>query len=172
MSQTPQLPTEIFLTQAGVHRLRGRIAESRAAYLAVCADNEAAAQAGDSSVWHDNFAYEENQRQMHRLSRRVRDLEELLGRAKVVPACPQAPARVQLGAQVRVRYLEEEREVTLFIAGYDDGDPQAGRISYTAPLALRLVGAEPGEVRPLREGGRSRQIEIVAVLPAPTGEQP
>jgi transcription elongation factor GreA len=172
MSQTLSLPPDVFLTQAGVHRLRGRIAEARAAYLAVCADNEAASQAGDSSVWHDNFAYEENQRQMHRLARRVRDLEEMLGRAKVVPACSKAPSRVQLGAQVRLRYLDEERETTLYIAGYDDGDPQAGRISYTAPLALRVVGAEPGEVRTLREGGRSRQLEIVELLAAPGEEQP
>lgn len=174
MAQSPQVPSEVFLTQAGLHRLRGRIGEARAAYLAVCADNGDAAQAGDSSVWHDNFAYEENQRQMHRLARRVRDLEELLARTKVVPACASttSPTRVQLGVQVRLRYLEEDRELTLYIAGYDDGDPQAGRISYTAPLAVRLLGAEPGEIRTLREGGRSRQIEVAALLPAPGEEQP
>lgn len=162
----------ICLTQAGVHRLRGRIAEARAAYLAVCADNESAAQAGDSSVWHDNFAYEENQRQMHRLARRVRDLEDLLARAKVVPACVVAPARVQLGAAVKVRFLDESREATLYIAGYEDGDPQTGRISYAAPLAVRLMGAEPGEVRTIAEGGRRREIEILDITSAPQEERP
>lgn len=174
MSQSPQLPTEVFLTQAGLHRLRGRISEARAAYLAVCADNGDAAQAGDSSVWHDNFAYEENQRQMHRLARRVRDLENILSRTKVVPASAAAttPQRVQLGVQVRLRYLEDQRELALYIAGYDDGDPQAGRISYTAPLAARLLGAAPGDVLTVREAGRTREIEVAAVLPAPKEEQP
>lgn len=163
---------DVYLTQAGLHRLRARIAEARAAYLAICADNEAAAQAGDSSVWHDNFAYEENQRQMHRLARRVHDLEELLGRAKVVPACALPPARVQLGASVRISYVEEGREATLYISGYDDGDPQIGRISYTAPLAVRLIGTQAGDVCTLRDGGRQRQIEVVDVLAAPREEQP
>lgn len=162
----------VFLTQAGLHRLRARITEARAAYLAVCADNEAAAQAGDSSVWHDNFAYEENQRQMHRLARRVRDLEDLLGRAKLVPACALPPTKVQLGASVRISYVDEDREATLYISGYDDGDPQIGRISYTAPLAVRLIGAQAGDVCTLREGSRPRQIEVLDVLAAPGEEQP
>lgn len=172
MSSTSPHGPAICLTQAGVHRLRGRIAEARAAYLSICADNESAAQAGDSSVWHDNFAYEENQRQMHRLARRVRDLEELLARAKVVPACTTAPEKVQLGAAVRLRYLDDGREVELYIAGYDDGDPQAGRISYTAPLAVRLIGAEAGEVRSLAEGSRRREIEILDIVAAPQEERP
>lgn len=160
----------ITLTQAGMHRLRGRITEARAAYLAICADNEAASQAGDSSVWHDNFAYEENQRQMHRLARRVRDLEEQFGRARIVSACSAAPDKVQLGARVCLRYLDDEREVTLYIAGFDDGDPKEGRISYTAPLAMRLMGATVGETRTLTEGGRRREVEVAALLPA-TGEE-
>lgn len=164
----PQQP--ITLTQAGMHRLRGRIAEARAAYLAICADNEAASQAGDSSVWHDNFAYEENQRQMHRLARRVRDLEDQLGRVRVVPACSAVPDKVQLGARVTLRYIDEDREATLYIAGFDDGDPKEGRISYTAPLAARLMGATLGETRTLTEGGRRREVEVVALLPA-TGEE-
>lgn len=162
----------ITLTQAGLHRLRGRIAEARAAYLTICADNESAAQAGDSSVWHDNFAYEENQRQMHRLARRVRDLEDLLARARIVPACNTIPDKVQLGARVVLRYLDEPRELTLYIAGFDDGDPKEGRISYTAPLAVRLIGAEVGETRMLTEGGRRREVEIIALLPADKEEQP
>jgi transcription elongation GreA/GreB family factor len=79
---------------------------------------------------------------------------------------------VQLGVQVRLRYLEEQRELALYIAGYDDGDPHAGRISYTAPLAARLLGAAPGDVLTVREAGRTREIEVAAVLPAPKEEQP
>lgn len=172
MAQEPTLPAHVFLTQAGLHRLRGRIAEARAAYLSVCSDNEDAAGAGDSSVWHDNFAYEENQRQMHRLARRVRDLEELLSRVRLVPACATAPARVQLGAQVQLLYPEDGREATIYIAGYEDGDPRIGRVSYSAPLAARLIGAEPGEVRRIQENGKSREVEVQGVLAAPAEELP
>jgi transcription elongation GreA/GreB family factor len=165
-----------YLTRAGLHRLRGRIAEARAEYAAVCAGNEEAAGAGDSSVWHDNFAYEENQRQMHRLARRVRDLEEQLAAAEIVPACASAPDTVRIGARVRVRYSgsddEGEREATYYIAGFDDGDPSEGRISYTAPLAARLIGAEVGDVRAVPERAGSREVEVVELLPATEEELP
>ena len=172
MADTGSLPKDIFLTSAGMQRLRVRIAEARAAYMAVCADNGNAAEAGDNCVWHDNFAYEENQRQMHRLAKRVRDLEELQARARVVPACSTAADQVQFGARVQLRYPEEEREVTLFIAGYDDGDPKEGRLSYTAPLAAQLIGARPGDIRALRDAGRRREVEVLAVLPASQEELP
>ena len=66
-----KLPT----TPAGLRRLNQRLAAARQRYLDICADNEDAAGAGDTSVWHDNFAYEENQRQMHALARRLRDMQ-------------------------------------------------------------------------------------------------
>ena len=80
-----------YLTPAGRGRLRRRIEEARLAYLTVCASNGDAAGAGDSSVWHDNFAYEENQRQMHQLARRVSTLEEVLLRSREVQPRSRAP---------------------------------------------------------------------------------
>ncbi len=85
-----------YLTPAGRVRLRHRIHEARLAHEAICASNGEAAEAGDSSVWHDNFAYEENQRQMHQLARRVRTLEEILTSAAEVCSRPGAPARAGL----------------------------------------------------------------------------
>ena len=159
-----------YLTPAGRGRLRRRIEEARLAYLTVCASNGDAAGAGDSSVWHDNFAYEENQRQMHQLARRVSTLEEVLLRSREVQPRSRAPERVQIGAAVRIRRLSDGREATWYIAGWDDGDPDAGRISYTAPLASALIGAEAGDVRAVREGGQAAEIEVMELLPAPASE--
>jgi transcription elongation GreA/GreB family factor len=159
-----------YLTPAGRARLQRRIDDARLAYQAVCATNEEAAGAGDSSVWHDNFAYEENQRQMHQLARRVTTLQQVLLTSREVPPRREAPARVQIGASVRIRRLADGRETTWFIAGWDDGDPEAGRISYTTPLASALLEAEVGDVRTVREGGAVAELEILAVLPAPPEE--
>lgn len=152
-----------FFTQGGVERLRGRIAEARAAYKSVCNNNPEAREAGDSSVWHDNFAFEENQRQMHQLARRVRDLENVLGNAEIV-TLEQAPERVAVGVRVRYRVNEgEERAVV--IAGWDDGDPAALRVSYNSPLGAALVGAVVGDEREVVLGGRSRVLEILSIEP-------
>ena len=136
----------------------------RAAWFALCATNEDAAGSGDSSVWHDNFAYEENQRQMHQLAHRVRELEAYVDRMEVVPTCTEAPETVRVGSRVRVIFDGDEQDRTFAIAGFADGDPTSGRVSYTSPLARSLVGAREGDLRQVRVGSRTRNVEIQEVL--------
>ncbi len=157
-----------YYTPDGLERLRARIARARAEYKAVCDDNPAALESGDTSGWHDNFAFEENQRKMHMLANRVRELERRHEAAVLVPPLEEAPDRVVVGASVRFAFEDEEeapREV--WIAGYDDGDPSEGRISYNSPLGKALIGAEPGDLREVRMGPRTRWLEVLAVGPTP-----
>ena len=156
-------------TPGGFRRLQRRIAEARAAWKAVCDDNPAALESGDTSGWHDNFAFEDNLRQLHQLGRRVRDLERVAGLAEIVPPLRAAPERVVVGATVRLAE-DDGDERLVWIAGYDDGDPPAGRISYNSPLGRVLIGAEAGDVRVLRVEGRERRLEVVDLGPSPVGE--
>lgn len=159
-----------YLTPGGVERLRRRVAIARAAYQAVVDDNPAALESGDTSGWHDNFAFEENQRQMHQLGRQVRELEALLGRATVVPLPRHPPERVILGSRVRWSYVGDDDARTCWISGWDDGDPDRGRVSYNSPLGAALVGAEPGEERELRLAGAPRRVEVIDVGLVEPGE--
>ena len=159
-----------YTTPAGLKRLQARIKEARAAYLVVCASNEEAAGSGDSSVWHDNFAFEENQRQMHQLARRVRDLEHLAMSMEIVPPAKEPPERVRIGCAVRVTFLDDDSERRFFVAGFDDGAPDEGRLSYAAPLARVVLGAEEGDTRVLRLKGRRRTLEVSAIEAAPPAE--
>lgn len=160
-----KFPQRLFTTPGGMVRLRERLVQVRAAWFAVCASNEDAAGSGDSSVWHDNFAYEENQRQMHLLARRVRELESSLDRMEVVPTFATAPKTVRLGAGVSLSFLDEDQEMTFLVAGFEDGNPAENRVSYTSPLARAVLGARPGEVRQVRIGSRIRDVEILRILP-------
>lgn len=156
--------TPVYLTPAGLERLRARLAAARAAYKAVCDDNPAAREAGDSSVWHDNFAFEENQRRMHMLAARVRELEVALERVQVVRPVG-VPERASIGARVRFRLDGEARERTCVLSGWEDGDARTGRLSYNSPLGESLVGSRPGDVLEILLGGRGRTVEILAVEP-------
>lgn len=150
-------------TPGGLIRLRRRLAAARAAYAEVCEDNPAAAEAGDNCVWHDNFAYEENQRRMHMLAKQVRELENLVASAWVQPLPREEPEWVALGHRVRFVDVDTDETREVWIAGFDDGDPGSGRISYNSPLGRALVGARLGDVRELRLGRELREIEIVAI---------
>jgi len=60
-----------------------------------------------------------------------------------------------------VTFRLDGRERTIHIVGDDEADPAAGRISFSAPLARALMGAEPGET--MDYGGRADAIEILAI---------
>jgi transcription elongation factor GreB len=149
------------VTPAGRRRLDARLEHTLQAYQDVIASNSDAAEAGDTSVWHDNFAYEENQRLMHQLGRRVHDLRALLERVQIVPV-PTATS-VTIGVRVHIRDVESSDEQTFVVASFEDGMPAEQRVSYTAPLAAALLGARPGETRSALIAGRDREFEIIAV---------
>lgn len=159
----------VVLTPCGKRRLQDRLALVRAEFEAVVADNPAALESGDTSGWHDNFAFEENQRRMHQLAHRLRELERVHDRAEVVPPLREAPERVVVGACVEWRFDDDaEGQVrTVWVAGYEDGDPAAGRVSYDSPLGRALIGAEEGDLREVTISGRRRQVEILALGPTP-----
>jgi len=151
-----------YLTPGGRRRVQRRLAKALAAYKAVTDDNPEAMESGDTSVWHDNFAYEENQRQMHMLGRAVRDIRQLLATCTVVTPPVRTPDRVTLGTAVVFRAAGEMPR-RCWIAGWDDGDPAAGRVSYNSPLGRALMGAEPGDVRELRVEKTIRSVELLDI---------
>lgn len=159
------------LTPGGMKRLRERLDRTRAEYQAVCDDNPAALESGDSSGWHDNFAFEDNQRRMQMLAGRIRTLERMVERAEVTPGVTGTPERVVVGTTIRWRFEEEAEERCVWLAGFDDGEPKQGRISYNSPLGRALLGASVGELREVKLAGRERHIEVLALGPTPAEER-
>ncbi len=149
-------------TPAGRRRLEARLAAAEAEYARVCASNPEAAEAGDSSVWHDNFAYEENQRLMHQWSRRVRDLRATLAELELTTT-PKAPEAVAVGCAIVVADTTTGRQQRYILAGWDDGDLSARRLAYNSPLGGALIGARLGEAREVRTPAGSRELEIISI---------
>jgi transcription elongation factor GreA len=154
-----------FTTAAGLRRTRSRLEQAIAAYKAVVDTNPEAAEAGDNCVWHDNFAFEENQRQMHQWARRVHDLRVLVQRLEVISPDP-SPSAVVVGSRVEVLDERTGRETGYVIAGYDDGELREGRLAYNAPLGAGLLGAKVGETREIQLAGAVRELTILSIAPA------
>ena len=81
--------------------------------------------------------------------------------AQVAPAPEQGVAGI--GSRVRIRLNGKERAIDL--VGHDEADPAADRLSFQAPLAQALIGAEEGER--VDFGGRAQAIEIVGIETIP-----
>ena len=77
--------------------------------------------------------------------------------AELVPA--PSGETVEFGTRVTFRMSGKERE--LGIVGDDEADPAAGLVSFSAPLARALIGAEVGEM--LEFGGKDDAIEVLSI---------
>ena len=80
-------------------------------------------------------------------------------RATAIDTAPREDGVVGFGSRVRFALAGKEREVTL--VGDDEADPPAGLLSFSAPLARALMGAEAGEL--VEFNGREDAIEVLEV---------
>lgn len=162
----------IVLTPGGKRRLTARLDAVRAEFDAIVADMPEALESGDTSGWHDNFAFEDNQRRQGLLAQRIRELERVIDQAEVVAPWERVPERVYVGVSVSWRFEDDPpgQKRAVWIAGFEDGDPSAGRVSYDSPLGRALLGAQEGDLRGVRIDGRVREVEVLALGPTPDGE--
>ncbi len=77
--------------------------------------------------------------------------------AELMPAAN--GSKVEFGTSVS--FLLNGKARTLALVGDDEADPTGGLISFSAPLARALIGAEVGEVLPF--GGKEDAIEIQSI---------
>ena len=113
-----------------------------------------------AETFHDNFAFEDGERQCYMLARRLRELLAARRRATIVE--PGDMGRVRIGSRVRCEDVETGEERTVTIGSYmvfRNGDS----ISYRAPLARLLLGAEEGEDRTGTIQGRHRTFTVLEI---------
>lgn len=77
------------------------------------------------------------------VERDLRYFEARLRAAVVVDRGRDKPSDVRFGAKLLVE--EDGRTRRLAIVGEDEAQPQEGKISWSSPLALALMGAKPGD---------------------------
>jgi len=125
-----------------------------------------AASLGDRS---ENADYQYGKRRLREIDRRVRNIRKRLERVQVVDASL-APNRSKIFFGATVTYArEDDSEVTITIVGIDEADSGQGRISWVAPVARALLGAQVGDLRRLRTPGGVEEVEVVAIVYPPAG---
>jgi transcription elongation GreA/GreB family factor len=93
-----------------------------------------------------------------------RDLRYWTTRSRTAEIPPPPPAdEAAFGSRVRYRHNGKEAEVDL--VGSDEADPEARRITFTAPLAQALMGSGTGDL--VDFNGKEGAIEVLAVGPIP-----
>ena len=92
-----------------------------------------------------------------------RDLRYWLSRQASMQIQPEAvsPSAAGFGTTLTIRRGAQTR--TLTIVGEDEADPATGLIAWTAPLALALDGAEPGDEIEFEAAGHLEPVTVLSV---------
>jgi transcription elongation factor GreA len=149
------------MTLRGAEALRAELkrlkSESRPAVIKAIAE---ARSHGDLS---ENAEYHAAREQQSFIEGRIREIEAKLAIAEVIdPRTLPNTGKVVFGATVQ---LEDEagNRVVYQVAGEDEADVSAGRISITSPIARALVGKREGDLVEVAAPGGIRSYEIVEV---------
>lgn len=122
--------------------------------------------AGDTNVWHDNFAFEEANRQelLHRT--RVARLTAHVAEAVVVERDADNDT-IQVGSHVTVHIQDEDDEETFVIGGEQNELRQSAdgyiMLSQKSPLGMALMGKslEDRYLQYTLPNGTTQEVEII-----------
>ncbi|MBA4286219.1 MAG: transcription elongation factor GreAB [Xanthomonadaceae bacterium] len=95
------------------------------------------------------------------LDRELRWLQARIASAQLVGG-ERHSDRIAFGAEVTV-VDEDDREFRYRIVGEDEAEPDAGRISWTSPLARALIGLKVGEVATWPRPAGDCEVEVRAI---------
>ena len=96
-----------------------------------------------AETFHDNFAYEDGERQQYMLSTQLRKLIGIRNSAHIVPAGPDQVASI--GKIVTFRdhtNTDHKHKIGSYLTFNEEGDDFV--ISYNSPLARLIVGGQKG----------------------------
>jgi transcription elongation factor GreA len=112
----------------------------------------------------ENAEYHAAREQQGFIERRIHELESKLSNAEIIdPSTLPKTGKVVFGAVVELEDQDEGVRVVYQIAGEDEADIRAGRISITSPIARALVGKSQGDVVEVTTPSGKRSYEVVAV---------
>ena len=161
----------IYLSPRGLKNLEARLEKQREAHAQICHEREVAHElSGDG--WHDNPHFNYLQQMEANSSWKIHEIEEQLSVARrfEVKEGDRPTRRVELGSIVRCVVIDlatdEERERTLEIVGYEEGDPSLNQISYQSPFGRALMSLKVDDFYETRLPQGEVCIEILALYPS------
>lgn len=125
---------------------------------------KAIAEARGHGDLSENAEYHAAREQQGFIEGRIKEIETKLANAEIIdPSRLTNTGKVVFGAVVELEDQDDGSRVVYQVAGEDEADIRAGRISITSPIARALVGKSEGEVVDVSAPGGIRSYEIVAV---------
>jgi len=125
---------------------------------------KAIAEARGHGDLSENAEYHAAREQQGFIEGRIKEIEGKLANAEIIDVSKLTnTGKVVFGAVVELEDQDDGTRVVYQVAGEDEADIRAGRISITSPIARALVGKSEGDVVDVSAPGGIRSFEIVTV---------
>ncbi|MDH7571378.1 MAG: transcription elongation factor GreA [Armatimonadota bacterium] len=113
----------------------------------------------------ENFDFHDAKREQAYIEGRIRALQEMIGRARVVDEGNTSTERVDVGCAVDLLDLQTNLPLSFAIVGAVEANPVQGLISHLSPVGKALIGKREGdEVEVVTPRGKQR-YRVTAVRP-------
>ncbi len=110
----------------------------------------------------ENADYHDAKEQQGFVEARIRDLEDVVRRAKII-APPTRSDSVHMGSTVTVTEEGYDDEETYKIVGAQQADPSKGMISNESPIGKALLGAKKGQTVEFQSPGGTIRFTVLAI---------
>ncbi|NCN08055.1 hypothetical protein GW944_00600 [Candidatus Parcubacteria bacterium] len=121
-------------------------------------------EAGDTSDWHDNFAFDEAHRQVDFWSSVIRMRSSQL--KNVIFIQPRVETdRVGLGNAVELEFDNTGGSETFLVLGPIDTVFREDSLSYQTPIGQRILGQPAGKTIEFSNDDQKVKVKIIKILP-------
>lgn len=149
------------MTREGYNRLKKEVERLENEEMPEIVTRLANARAeGDLS---ENAEYHGARESQGLLQAKINDLKSRIGRAQIIDPSSIPQDEIRFGATIRVKRLNDNRELRYTLVGAGDEDFDEGKILVTSPLARGFLGRKAGDIAEIRVPAGLKRFEILEI---------
>ncbi len=151
----------ILLTDEGLKRLEDELEELKTVKRKDISEKiKVALSFGDLS---ENSEYDEAKNEQAIIESRIATIEAMLKNVKLLDEDEISTETVNVGSKIVVKDLEYGDELTYYIVGSTEADPEKGRISDESPIGKALLGHKVGDVVDIEVPAGAVKLEVLSI---------
>lgn len=115
-----------------------------------------------SETYHDNYGFEESERQIKRLYGQLKELAEIQTKTEIVEP-PKSNAKTAIGKKIKIKDTETGEEKEFLLGSYMILKNE-NAVSYESPLGKILFGAKKGSIRKGVINNKNVLLKIMEII--------
>ncbi|SDN96522.1 transcription elongation factor GreA [Acetanaerobacterium elongatum] len=151
----------ILLTDEGLKKLEDELEQLKTIKRKDISEKiKVALSFGDLS---ENSEYDEAKNEQAIIEARIATIEAMLKNVKLLDDDEISTETINVGSKVTVKDIEFNEELTYYIVGSTEADPEKGRISDESPIGKGLLGHKTGDIVDIDAPAGVIKFEILSI---------